>query len=207
MTKRVVQLRRVRPVRCRATIHVVAAHRGRACGPGQRHGVGGCRNARARKRDRRWRVRCIACDAYTSAHQPRSRRGELSCDGHGLIRRQSFSGSYAAVAVSRSRDSYARNCDVGISIVGQCRRQRTVASHVDASKAQARRTQSENASRSHPCSTKRDRNRRVRRVANQRYRSSHASCRIRSKHCIERRGFACCNAHRRRNPRGAEPGP
>ena len=49
--KRRVQLRRVWPVRRCATIYVVAAHRGRACRPGQCHRVRTDRHACARNRD------------------------------------------------------------------------------------------------------------------------------------------------------------
>jgi hypothetical protein len=66
--QRWVQLRRVRPVRCRAAINVVAADRGRASRPGQRHRMDGRRNARARKRDRRRGIRRVARDADASVH-------------------------------------------------------------------------------------------------------------------------------------------
>ena len=49
-----------------------------------------------------------------------------------------------------------------------------------------------------------NRKRRIRRVADDCNCSSDASCRARSEHCVERRGFPCADGHRCRDPRGAE---
>ena len=105
--ERGIQLRRVRPVRRCSAIHVVAAHRGRACGPRQCHRVWCSGYARARNRNYRRRVRRVARDAHASIYQPRDAWRELSRYRDGLIRSQRFAGTHATGAESRSRHGYS----------------------------------------------------------------------------------------------------